>query len=698
MENAIAASRRVILKAGLGATALFLPSPFAWVWAQSEGTIKLMRAPKVALTIGNSNYSNSPLTNPVNDARAIGNALRNAGFDVTIKLDAPHGELAAAVQAYTQALAKRQAVGVFYFAGHGLQLAWRNYMVPVDANLNAVADIQKQCVELAALVGGIAKANNPLNIVILDACRDNPFGNLTGVDHKGLSQMDAPPSTLLAYATAPGNVASDGEGVNGLYTEHLLKEIAVPEAKVEDVFKRVRLQVRRRTNGQQIPWESTSLEEDFFFVPPRALAVQAELELERLRKDQEAAREKQRLAEEAERQRKLEEARKQAQIAAEKAERQRKEELASLDQKRLADEAERKRQQELALKEAQRAAVESERKRREEEVRLEARRAGEEADRIYREQRARQEQQRIADEAERKRKMDEVLRESRRAEEEAERKRKEEIARQEAERKRSQSPMVAVDPKERAERLYQEELAIWENIKNASDPEPLLDYLLRFPSGRFSELAQFQLDRVLVRKGEKKIALVSDAKNPFTKGTLRLDTNYKVGDLFRYREIDMLTRLELRTYGQRVTAITDSEVIFNNGNRITDFLGNIIQNAQGVRLSGSQFYIPEYSLGKRWSARYQRILPNGRKFDVEYDFRVTTKELTQVPAGSFDAFRIEGTGWTQANNDSGSISLQTSYWLAPGVRQAIAWETMNRHSRGAILVSERQELVSYNQL
>ena len=698
MKNVIAASRRSILKAGLGATALFLPAPFAWVWAQSEGTIKLMRAPKVALTIGNSNYSNSPLTNPVNDARAIGNALRNAGFDVTIKLDAPRGELAAAVQAYTLALAKRQAVGVFYFAGHGLQLAWRNYMVPVDANLNAVADIQKQCVELADLVGGIAKANNPLNIVILDACRDNPFGNLTGVDHKGLSQMDAPPSTLLAYATAPGNVASDGEGVNGLYTEHLLKEIAVPEAKVEDVFKRVRLQVRRRTNGQQIPWESTSLEEDFFFVPPRALAVQAELELERLRKDQEEAREKQRLAEEAERQRKLEEARKQAQIAAEKAERQRKEELASLDQKRLADEAERKRQQELALKEAQRAAVESERKRREEEVRLEARRAGEEADRIYREQRARQEQQRIADEAERKRKMDEVLRESRRAEEEAERKRKEEIARQEAERKRAQSPVVAVDPKERAERLYQEELAIWENIKNASDPEPLLDYLLRFPSGRFSELAQFQLDRVLVRKGEKKIALVSDAKNPFTKGTLRLDTNYKVGDVFRYREIDMLTRLELRTYGQHVTAITDSEVIFNNGNRITDFLGNIIQNAQGVRFSGSQFYVPEYSVGKRWPARFQRILPDGRKFDVEYDFRVTTKEQIQVPAGSFDAFRIQGSGWTQANNGSGSIQLRSAYWIAPGVRSAIAWETLNRHSIGRILASERQELVSYKQL
>jgi hypothetical protein len=698
MENAISVSRRLILKAGLGSAALFLPVPFAWVWAQSEGTIKLMRAPKVALTIGNSNYSNSPLTNPVNDARAIGTALRNSGFDVTIKLDAPRGELAAAVQAYTQALAKRQAVGVFYFAGHGLQLAWRNYMVPVDANLGAVADIQKQCIELADLVGGIAKANNPLNIVILDACRDNPFGNLTGADHKGLSQMDAPPSTLLAYATAPGNVASDGEGVNGLYTEHLLKEIAVPEAKVEDVFKRVRLQVRRRTNGQQIPWESTSLEEDFFFVPPRALAVQAELEQERLRKEQEAVREKQRLAEEAERQRKLEEARRQARLAAEEAERQRREELAAINQKRLADEAERKRRQELALKEAQQAALESERKRREEELRLEARRAVEEAERNYREQLARQEQQRIAEETERKRKMEEALREARRAEEEAERRRKEEIARQEAERKRSQSAAVAVDPKERAERQYQEELAIWENIKNAAEPEPLLDYLLRFPSGRFSELAQFQLDRVLARKGEKKITLVSDAKNPFTKGTLRLDTHYKVGDVFRYREIDMLTRLELRTYGQRVTAITDNEVIFNKGNRITDFLGNLIQNQQGVRFSGTQFFVPEYSVGKRWSARYQRIRPDGRKFDVEYDFRVITKELIQVPAGSFEAFRVEASGWTQANNDSGSIQLQSVYWIAPGVRRFIAWESMDRHSRGRILTSERQELVSYNQL
>ncbi len=690
-------TRRALLKAGLGA-ALFLPVPYAWVWAQSEGALKLLRAPKVALVVGNSRYANSPLVNPANDARAIGEALDAARFDVTVKLDAPRGELAQAVQAYIETLARRQAVGVFYFAGHGLQLAWRNYMVPVDARLSEAAEIPKQCVELGDLLSGIAKARNPLNVIILDACRDNPFGTLAGVDQKGLSQMDAPLSTLLAYATAPGNVASDGSGENGLYTEYLLKEIRVPEAKVEDVFKRVRLQVRRQTNGQQIPWESTSLEEDFYFVPPRALASQMAADVERERKTQEEAREKQRLAEAAERQRRLEEAQKRARLAAEEAERKRQQELAALEQKRREEEVELKHRQELALKEAQRVNEEAERRRREDAARREARRAQEEAERRYQEELARKEQLRLAAETERKRKEEEALREITRAAEAAERRRQEDLAREEAARRNTQQPVAAVDPKELAERQYQEEFAQWEKIKDSTDQVVLEAYLLRYPSGRFSELAQFQLDRVLARKGEKRIEAVSDAKNPFTKGTLRLDTHYKVGDVFRYREIDMLTQLELRTFGMRVTAITEGEVIFDDGRRATDFLGNIIHTPNGIRFTGSQFYVPEYSVGKRWSARYQRVLPDGQKFDVYYDFRVTAKEPIRVPAGSFDAFRIEGSGYTQANNHSGTISLQVKYWIAPGVRRAIAWEDMNRHSRGRILRSERLELLEYKQL
>ena len=168
-------NRRHFLKAGLGATALFLPVPYARVWAQSEGTLKLMRAPKFALVIGNSNYKRSPLKNPANDARAIGGALKNTGFDVTLKLDVVQAELADAVQTFTQLLAQRKGVGLFYFAGHGLQLAWRNYMIPVDADIRSAADIQKQGVEVGALLSGISKASNPLNVIILDACRDNPL-------------------------------------------------------------------------------------------------------------------------------------------------------------------------------------------------------------------------------------------------------------------------------------------------------------------------------------------------------------------------------------------------------------------------------------------------------------------------------------------------------------------------------------------
>src|ERR1044071_9863286 len=206
--------RRLLLKAGLAAGLQFALPRFAW--PQST----LLALPKVALVLGNSRYKEAPLKNPANDAKAIGEALKTMGFSVALKLDAGRVEMAAAADAYVQELAKKKAVGLFYYAGHGIQLAWRNYMLPVDADIDTAADIQKQAVEVNSLLEGIKRARNALNVIILDACRDNPFGSLKGVDQKGLSQMDAPESTLLAYATSPGNVASDGEGEHGLYTEH----------------------------------------------------------------------------------------------------------------------------------------------------------------------------------------------------------------------------------------------------------------------------------------------------------------------------------------------------------------------------------------------------------------------------------------------------------------------------------------------
>jgi Caspase domain len=265
-------SRRRLLQAGLAAGSMFAPGGLGWVHAQSEGAVRLLRLPKHALVVGNAGYRHVPaLVNPVNDARAVAAPLREAGFQVRTLLDATRAQMLQAVEAYVAELAALKSVGLFYFAGHGVQLAWRNFLLPVDASIGRLEDVAAQCVEVGGLMGGIRRAANAMNVVILDACRDNPFGSELGLEQKGLSQMDAPPATLLAYATAPGNLASDGAGANGLYTENLVREMRVREARIEDVFKRVRLGVRLASKGAQIPWESTSLEEDFYFLPPEQL-------------------------------------------------------------------------------------------------------------------------------------------------------------------------------------------------------------------------------------------------------------------------------------------------------------------------------------------------------------------------------------------------------------------------------------------
>ncbi len=272
-EDRLAKKRSTLLK--LGALAL---SP----WAPSALLASSIHAlSRNALVIGNSAYPDMPLFNPSNDAKDIGAELKRLGFDVDLLLNAKLESMQTAMQNFSTKLAKTKSVGLFYFAGHGLQLDWKNYLVPIDAQLDKASDVPRQTVDIGSLLTRLGKAGNPMNIVILDACRDNPFG-ADKREAKGLSQMDAPIGTLLAYATAPGNVASDGSGKNGLYTENLLREMRTPEARIEDVFKRVRLSVRRASQGQQIPWESTSLEDDFFFIPPANLRKQSEEELERL--------------------------------------------------------------------------------------------------------------------------------------------------------------------------------------------------------------------------------------------------------------------------------------------------------------------------------------------------------------------------------------------------------------------------------
>jgi Caspase domain len=228
---------------------------------------------RIALVIGNSAYANAPLLNPANDARAMGDTLRGLGFTVVELHDAQKAQMADAIAKVRASLQGKQGVGMLYYAGHGVQLDWHNYMVPVDARLSKAADVPDQTVDINSVIDAFKGAGNRMNILVLDACRDNPFASTASA--KGLAQLDAPPGTFLAYATAPGNVAEDGDakGGNGLYTQYLLEELKKPVAKIEDVFKRVRFNVRQQSQGRQIPWESTSLEDDFFFNTGKVVAV-----------------------------------------------------------------------------------------------------------------------------------------------------------------------------------------------------------------------------------------------------------------------------------------------------------------------------------------------------------------------------------------------------------------------------------------
>ena len=219
---------------------------------------------RVALVIGNSAYKDAPLTNPVNDARAIARALQESGFAVISRENIDQGGMLSALREFGDRL-RGGGTGLFYYAGHGMQIKGRNYLIPVGASIEREDEVAYNAVDAQAVLDKMEAAGNVANIMILDACRNNPFTRSTRSGQAGLAQMDAPVGTLVAYATSPGAVASDGSGSNGLYTQHLLTAIRQPGNKVEDVFKQVRANVRRDSQGKQVPWESTSLEGDFYF-------------------------------------------------------------------------------------------------------------------------------------------------------------------------------------------------------------------------------------------------------------------------------------------------------------------------------------------------------------------------------------------------------------------------------------------------
>ena len=226
-------------------------------WANTE--------PRLALIIGNASYKSSPLNNPVNDARLMEKVLKDAGFTTIKAENASIREMRRLVRDFGDKLKASGGVGLFYFAGHGVQVRGENFLVSTDSDILNEDEIADDSVNVSVILEKMQTANNRMNLIILDACRNNPFATKSRSALSGLAAISAPSGSLVAYSTAPGSVASDGKGKNGLYTEYLAKAIAQPGLPVEEVFKQVRSSVRKDSNFQQTPWENTALEGSFFF-------------------------------------------------------------------------------------------------------------------------------------------------------------------------------------------------------------------------------------------------------------------------------------------------------------------------------------------------------------------------------------------------------------------------------------------------
>ena len=216
---------------------------------------------KLALLIGNSNYQNTTaLRNPGNDVNALQKELKRLGFDVIANKDQSRSQMAKSINEFGRKL-KNYDQALFYFSGHGVQVKGANYLIPTNATLDYEEDVEFQCINAGSILAKMEGAQSKVNIVILDACRNNPFEKSwnRNINNKGLTTMTAPVGTILAYSTAPGTTASDGIGNNGLYTEKLLECLRIPNLKIEEVFKQVRIRVTQASNNKQVPWESSSL-------------------------------------------------------------------------------------------------------------------------------------------------------------------------------------------------------------------------------------------------------------------------------------------------------------------------------------------------------------------------------------------------------------------------------------------------------
>jgi hypothetical protein len=539
---------------------------------------------RIAMVIGNSAYRSAPLVNPFNDANAMKDLLGRAGFTVDSRLDLSRADMVSAFEKLG-ALARRPETRqvLFYYAGHGVQLDWRNYLLPVDANATSAEQVRQTCLDLGMLLNELGKARDKTFVIILDSCRDNPFGTAYKPERPGLAQFDAPVGSLLAYATSPGKGAADesSNGKNGLYTEHLLRELAVRGTRIEDALKRVRLNVRLASQGAQIPWESTSLEGDVYLFE------------ERPKEMSEAEREKE---------------------------------------------------------------VES-------------------------------------------------------------------------------------------------ELAYWNRIKASQKLDDWVGYARAYPNGRFAEIAQAKVaslqaaakspsavtaspptannTAIEIKAGSALPSILARSGNPFSAGTLPLGRRYTVGDETIYRELNLLTgRRENRTITVKEAAglvtLSDQPVpaeanaTLGKASRessvvIVDTMGNTLSRETTNQLMFGNLvtrleydaplqFAPELvQVGRKWRAASvvrRTVIGAIRNSGVEtksqqsFELRIVRREKISVPAGTFDAFRMEITG--TGSDSAGTFIFERTHWLVPGLNSLVRSDSMVI-ANGVIAAHMRNELVSVRQ-
>lgn len=222
---------------------------------------------KLALVIGCNEYEHAGhLANPLNDANDIKEKLTQLGFDVMQVENGTLKQMKIEIDNFGTELEKYD-IGLFYFAGHGVQVNGLNYLIPIDANLKNERTVEYDCVRVDRVLSHMEASKNKVNLVVLDACRNNPFERSWGRDlsQRGLAVMEAPKGSLIAYSTSPGKTASDGEGKNGLYTGVLVNEINSVNISITQLFQKVRKSVMDKSKDEQVPWESTSLTADFYF-------------------------------------------------------------------------------------------------------------------------------------------------------------------------------------------------------------------------------------------------------------------------------------------------------------------------------------------------------------------------------------------------------------------------------------------------